>query len=107
MGDYMSDEFIKTENLVACKTCGRQFSRNAKACPRCGEPSPARRGKYRWIFVLFGIAFVYGGVLCVAKGIQMQNIRSASSISTEYTTPAAILFCVGVFCAVAPFCRKR
>jgi hypothetical protein len=27
-------------NLVTCTVCSRQVSRNAPACPGCGEPSP-------------------------------------------------------------------
>lgn len=98
-------------DLIQCPTCKNKVSINASACPHCGEPIRNMvkhpDSKFRWIFVIFGIAFCILGIALIAKGVQMASITGASSISSSYTTPAAVLLCVGVFCAVAPFCKKK
>jgi hypothetical protein len=45
--------------LISCKACGKEISRNAKACPHCGEPPPKRTGLVTWLIVgLLGYAAV-------------------------------------------------
>lgn len=95
--------------LIKCPTCSHQVADNAAACPRCGSPLRAGCSKskaYRWVFVGFGAAFVLSGVVVILKGIQSMSLKGSTSISSDFTTPAAVLFCVGVFCAIAPFCKK-
>ena len=29
---------VSTSNLIECKTCGKEISKNATSCPNCGEP---------------------------------------------------------------------
>ena len=42
--------------LTTCKACGEQISRNAKACPHCGEPAPKRTSIVTWLVAgLFGV----------------------------------------------------
>ena len=67
------------------------------------EPVKTRHG----FFLFFGIAFIVAGIAVIVKGVETMSRQDAASISTSYTTPAAILFCVGVFCAVAPFCKSK
>lgn len=35
--------------LVECKACGHAISRNARACPQCGEPLPKRTSIVTWV----------------------------------------------------------
>lgn len=43
--------------LITCKACNGQISRNAQACPHCGEPPPKRTGLLTWIIAgLMGYA---------------------------------------------------
>ena len=96
--------------LMKCPTCGQSISSAAESCPHCGEPlsqPSGKKGKYRWLLTGFGVLFMIFGILTIAKGIEMMNLAGESSISTGYTTPAAILLCVGLFCAVAPWCKKK
>ena len=47
--------------LISCKACGKEISRNAKACPHCGEPPPKRTSLVAWL--VLGL-MVYAGVQC-------------------------------------------
>ena len=47
--------------LVACKACGHEISRNAVACPHCGEPPAKRTSLFTW---LVAGAFAYIVVQC-------------------------------------------
>ena len=95
--------------LIECPTCKQQVSSAAVSCPHCGEPlePPKKKSKLRFVFAGIGGLFCLLGIAFIAKGCEMMSISGDSSISTSYTTPAAVLLCVGVFCAIAPFCRKK
>lgn len=99
--------------LIHCPACDKQVSSNAPACPSCGEPiniappEKKKRAWYHWLFLTFGTLFFASGVIVILKGVQMMKLKEATSISTDYTIPATVLFCVGVFCAIAPLCKKR
>ena len=96
--------------LIQCPVCKQQISSSAKSCPHCGEPlknAPETVKNKHVIFVLFGIAFIVAGIACIVAGVQTMSRQGLASIPTSYTTPAAILLCVGVFCAVAPFCKSK
>jgi RNA polymerase subunit RPABC4/transcription elongation factor Spt4 len=48
------------ENLTVCKVCGKQISKNAEACPHCGEPLPKKKPPSKWKGVLYIVAIFYG-----------------------------------------------
>ena len=52
--------------LISCKACGKEISRNAKACPHCGEPPPKRTSLVVWLVL---------GLLCYAA-VQCSNTTS-------------------------------
>ena len=96
--------------LIQCPVCKQQISSSARSCPHCGEPlakAPEPVKTKHAFFLFFGVAFILAGIACIVKGVQTMSSQGAASIPTSYTTPAAILFCVGVFCAVAPFCKSK
>jgi len=95
--------------LIECPTCKKQVSGAAASCPHCGEPLtvPQKKSKLRWLFSTIGVLFIVLGFAVIAKGCQMMSITDGTSISRSYTTPAAVLLCVGLFCAIAPFCRSK
>ena len=97
--------------LTECPTCKQAVSSAAETCPHCGQPLSSGCGKrksiLRWVFLGFGTIFAVLGIAFVVNGIEVMNIRGDSSISTEYTTPAAMLLCLGIFIAAASFCKKK
>lgn len=132
--DLVAEESMS--RLMKCPDCGKMISYRARQCPNCGYYDESKdsettkmndsnskntkessccgesvkkegKSKIRWVLLCFGLAFIMAGFLVIAKGVQMQELTDGVSISTDYTTPAAILLCVGVFCAIAPFCKKR
>jgi len=47
--------------MVSCRECGKEVSKNAKACPHCGEPSPSAASagaKWFWFLLLFFFLFI-------------------------------------------------
>jgi len=54
-------EYSKSEksSLVGCRTCGQEISKNAKSCPRCGEPvkkKESRASQISFIFIFIVLA---------------------------------------------------
>ena len=45
--------------LVKCKGCGEEISKNAKACPKCGEPAPAKTSTATWLFLIILVLFMF------------------------------------------------
>lgn len=95
--------------LIACPTCGHNVSRNAAACPGCGEviktaPTTTQRVPMcQILFISIGIFFVLVGITMFVSEVKTYgNIRQGE--------PAAIfatILCVGIFAIIAPFCRAR
>jgi hypothetical protein len=58
--------------LINCKECNEKISDSAKACPKCGEPSPLQKlGIFRYFTLLvsltFGLSFLYSiGALVIS-----------------------------------------
>lgn len=52
-------------NLVECRVCGKEISRNAQSCPNCGEPLVER---IQIIKEDNGIGF-WGVVLAIVVGL--------------------------------------
>lgn len=48
--------------MTTCKECGKQVSTEAKACPHCGAPAPAKKkakgGIGKWLLIVFAIGVV-------------------------------------------------
>jgi len=96
--------------LIQCPVCKQQISSSANSCPHCGEPLKKApepiKTKYA-IFLFFGVAFIVVGIAFIVDGVQTMSSQGLASIPTSSTTPAAFFLCVGVFCAVAPFCKSK
>lgn len=96
--------------LIQCPVCKQQISSSANSCPHCGEPlkkAPEPVKTKHAIFLFFGVAFIIAGIAFIADGVQTMSRQGLASIPTSSTTPAAFFLCVGVFCAVAPFCKSK
>ena len=48
------------ENLITCKACGKQISKNVSSCPHCGEPVPKVKPPSKWKGILYVVAIFYG-----------------------------------------------
>lgn len=77
--------------LVACKACGNPISRNAPACPQCGEPAPKRTSLFTWLIA--GL-FAYLAFQCATlstperptspeRDAQREKDRKAEAILTD------------------------
>jgi len=64
--------------LIKCSGCGEMISKNAKACPHCGEPVPKGTSLLTWL-VLILLIFGFFGALTPDKS-------STSSISNTKTS---------------------
>lgn len=61
-------------NLVNCRECQKTVSHNAKACPHCGAPYPAKKQWNGWGFEWKSKASYYGWPLVhVAVGLNKNN----------------------------------
>lgn len=60
--------------LIKCKACAKEISKNAKACPNCGEELPKKTTLTTW-FVTAIIGFIALGAILPDNG-------------TSYSTPA-------------------
>lgn len=58
--------------LIVCKECGENVSKNAKACPNCGEPVPKGTSAFTAIVVLL-----------IAFGIYSASTRNSIEASRE------------------------
>ena len=65
--------------LVKCKGCGEEISKKAKACPKCGEPAPAKTSTATWLFVIILVLFMF---------VVPQN-KDASKDGTSSYSPSA------------------
>lgn len=45
--------------LVICKACEQPISKNARACPACGEPRPKRTSLFTWLVVASFAVMIY------------------------------------------------
>ena len=44
--------------LIKCKSCGEDISKNAKVCPKCGEPTPKKTSLVTWLVLILFIVFI-------------------------------------------------
>ena len=63
--------------MIKCKGCGEQISKNAKSCPKCGEPAPKKTSLFAWIFLIgFGAFMVnFNNALSSNKEHQTTNVQ--------------------------------
>ena len=45
--------------LIKCKSCGEDISKNAKVCPKCGEPTPKKTSLVTWLVLILFIVFMF------------------------------------------------
>jgi predicted RNA-binding Zn-ribbon protein involved in translation (DUF1610 family) len=83
----------ENRKLTICKTCGKQISVNAAACPECGEPNPEAQSntqKSRMSYIALALLFGGIGVNDIYAGFyKMAKIKFAFC-----SIPAAILIIV-------------
>lgn len=79
---------------IACKECGHAVSRNAKACPSCGEPPPKRTSVVAWIFVLIFGALVYQ-CATITDRVAERRERTAAEQAADEARRKAENFTVG------------
>ncbi len=65
--------------LIKCASCGAEISKNAKACPHCGEPVPKGTSLLTWLVLILFIVGMFGSLS-----------PDKSSSSSSKTTTAAI-----------------
>lgn len=65
--------------LIKCKGCGAQISKQAKACPQCGEPVPKGTSLLTWLVLIVFLIVIF-------QSISPDRNSSASSSRTAVTT---------------------
>lgn len=75
--------------LKKCKECGQEVSTAAKACPKCGTPSPTGSSLFRKAVVGLSILFVLGlfGARSERGGTKTASVAS-SAAATKVDAPA-------------------
>jgi RNA polymerase subunit RPABC4/transcription elongation factor Spt4 len=53
---------VEMGKTVECKACGGTVSKNAKACPKCGEPAPKQTSIVTWLVLILIIVGVWGSI---------------------------------------------
>jgi len=72
-----------SENLFTkCKTCGKEVSKTAKACPHCGEKLK-KLGVIQWIGIVLLSLFVIGIIITPDKIEQSNSSKSITKISAK------------------------
>ena len=72
-----------SENLFTkCKTCGKEVSKRAKACPHCGEKLK-KLGVIQWIGIVLLSLFVIGIIIAPDKKEQSNSSESITKISAK------------------------
>jgi len=51
--------------MITCKVCGNPVSRDAQACPKCGEPPPIAKFSNSIFGTIFGMAAFFAIVFAV------------------------------------------
>jgi hypothetical protein len=81
-----------TGNLIKCKDCGHDVSRQASKCPRCGAPikssNPQSSSGCLGVVVLilmtgFGYYYYFGGGLERESGRTLKNIQNQVAVDVE------------------------
>jgi hypothetical protein len=73
--------------LTECRECGKQVSTDAKACPHCGTPDPARKkgmSKITKTFLWILAIGIFGNVITPLLGK-----KDPVSVGASVATPAA------------------
>jgi len=72
-----------SENLFSkCKTCGKEVSKTAKACPHCGEKLK-KLGVIQWIGIVLLSLFVIGIIITPDKIEESNSSKSITKISAK------------------------
>ena len=64
--------------LTKCVTCGNQHSKEAKACPNCGQPSRLRK---KWVGAL--AALIVGSVVVLVFAIMAHEANKAADAAAD------------------------
>lgn len=88
-----------SKKMIACKTCGQEIAKSAKACPHCGAKNNTMSvfSVILMIFVVFVTVFLVVGILSDEEGPTKIGEVSTSAAGTDVSVqpPAQTRFAVG------------
>ena len=69
--------------LIKCASCGAEISKNAKACPHCGEPAPKKTSSFTWIVLILFVVGIFGSISSDISSSSSSTVSSQEKIAQQ------------------------